>query len=130
MLFLAGLSVVATAARGADEKPVPSGPVSFYRQVRPVLQRNCTGCHQPAKAGGKLLLNLDTGALGELRVGLLDAAGKPLAGFSADDCVPLQINSFGAVVRWKGGDLASLRDQGVRLEFRSRRTKLYSFRLE
>lgn len=31
-------------------------PVSFYRQVRPILQRHCSGCHQPAKKGGKLLL--------------------------------------------------------------------------
>src|SRR5207245_3467359 len=77
MLFLAGLSVVATAARGADEKPVPSGPVSFYRQVRPVLQRNCTGCHQPAKAGGKLLLTSygATKAGGEQGVGF--EPGKP-----------------------------------------------------
>ncbi len=41
----------------ADEaKPAPATPVSFYRQVRPVLQRNCSGCHQPAKAGGKLVV--------------------------------------------------------------------------
>ena len=31
-------------------------PVSFYREIRPILQRQCSGCHQPAKAGGKLLL--------------------------------------------------------------------------
>ncbi len=36
----------------AEEKQ----PVSFYRQVRPILQRHCSGCHQPAKQGGKLLL--------------------------------------------------------------------------
>ena len=43
---------------GAQEPadvPTPT-PVSYYRQVRPVLQRNCTGCHQPAKPGGKLVL--------------------------------------------------------------------------
>ena len=31
-------------------------PVSFYRQVRPILQRHCSGCHFPAKKSGKLLL--------------------------------------------------------------------------
>ncbi|MDP7276275.1 MAG: c-type cytochrome domain-containing protein [Planctomycetaceae bacterium] len=35
----------------ADEKPV-----SFYRQVRPVLQRHCSGCHFAAKQGGRLML--------------------------------------------------------------------------
>lgn len=30
----------------------PSGPVSYYKQVRPIFQAHCQGCHQPAKAGG------------------------------------------------------------------------------
>ena len=38
-------------------------PVSFYRQVRPILQRHCVGCHQPAKPGGKLLLTTYAGFL-------------------------------------------------------------------
>jgi WD40 repeat protein len=45
--------------------------------VRPILQRSCSGCHQPAKAGGKLILTtyatLKTG--GEGGVGF--EAGKP-----------------------------------------------------
>jgi len=42
----------------ADESEAASPPaeVSFYRDVRPILQRHCSGCHQPAKAGGKLVL--------------------------------------------------------------------------
>ncbi|MSU49947.1 MAG: hypothetical protein EXS37_12820 [Opitutus sp.] len=81
--------------------------------------------------GEKLVLNLDTGALGELRVALLDAAGQPIAGFGADKCTPLQINSTGAAVAWAGGSaLAGLRGREVRLEFRSHRTRLYSFRFE
>lgn len=41
----------------AKEAPVASsGPVSYYRQIRPILQRHCSGCHQPAKAGGKFIL--------------------------------------------------------------------------
>lgn len=39
---------------GAAEESAP--PVSYYRQVRPLLQRQCSGCHQPAKAGGNLIL--------------------------------------------------------------------------
>ena len=27
-------------------------PVSYWKQVRPVFQANCQGCHQPAKAKG------------------------------------------------------------------------------
>jgi WD40 repeat protein/mono/diheme cytochrome c family protein len=33
-----------------------AAPVSYYRQVRPQLQRHCSGCHQPAKDGGKLVI--------------------------------------------------------------------------
>lgn len=52
-------------------------PVSFYRQVRPILQRHCSGCHQPAKAGGNLLLMSHAELLkgGENGAGFV--AGKP-----------------------------------------------------
>lgn len=34
-------------------KPAEStGPVSYYKQIRPILQLHCNGCHQPAKAMG------------------------------------------------------------------------------
>ena len=51
------LPTMVVAAEG-DEKPAGDDveKVSFYRQVRPILQRSCSGCHQPAKLGGKLLL--------------------------------------------------------------------------
>ena len=77
MLAIAALFFADRIARAADEKPAPTGPVSFYRQVRPVLQRNCTGCHQPAKAGGKLVLTTyaATKAGGEQGMGF--EPGKP-----------------------------------------------------
>lgn len=81
--------------------------------------------------GSKLLLNLDTGALGELRVGLRDPAGREIPGYELERGEALQINSLGAVVSWVGGaDLAALHGREVQLEFRSRRTRLYSFRFE
>lgn len=52
---LLALLLAPLPARGDDRKAVdPKAPVSFYKQVLPVLQRNCQGCHQPAKANGKL----------------------------------------------------------------------------
>src|SRR6476646_3132350 len=42
-------------ARGAAEEP--SADISFFRQVLPILrQKNCTGCHQPAKQGGEYVM--------------------------------------------------------------------------
>ena len=41
--------------RGVAEEPkkaaVPA-KVSYYKQIRPIFQAHCQGCHQPAKAGG------------------------------------------------------------------------------
>lgn len=36
------------AKKGAD----PNAPISYYKQIRPIFQAHCQGCHQPAKAGG------------------------------------------------------------------------------
>lgn len=82
--------------------------------------------------GAKLWLNLDGGALGDLRVGLRDKAGNPIAGFTEGDCDMLLGNSTHAVVTWKGmGDLSALAKDGeVSVCFSGRHTKLYSFRFE
>jgi mono/diheme cytochrome c family protein len=44
------------AAGGAAEAPAAesAGEVSYHRDVLPILQANCHGCHQPAKASGAL----------------------------------------------------------------------------
>jgi WD40 repeat protein len=38
--------------------PTPNAPqpVSYWKQVRPLLQSRCAGCHQPAKPKGELVL--------------------------------------------------------------------------
>ena len=40
------LPSVRAAEAKADSKP----PVSYYKEIRPIFQANCQGCHQPAKA--------------------------------------------------------------------------------
>ncbi len=67
VLVLVTLSLAAGAADDKDKAKGPhkvkgqpgakaaaaAGPkVSFDKQVRPILQAQCLGCHQPAKAGG------------------------------------------------------------------------------
>jgi len=39
-------------AISAAPAAVPAGPVSYYKQVRPLFQVHCQCCHQPAKAQG------------------------------------------------------------------------------
>ncbi|MHA3772174.1 WD40 domain-containing protein [Verrucomicrobiota bacterium sgz303538] len=40
------------AAPPSKEEVDPNAPVSYFRQIRPIFQANCQGCHQPAKAKG------------------------------------------------------------------------------
>ncbi len=50
-----GLSIVVVAplaAQPAKKDGVPTGPISYYKNVRPIFQQHCQGCHQPAKPQG------------------------------------------------------------------------------
>ena len=49
-LALVGSLWAAPAAHAAEAKADPKAPVSYYKQIRPLFQANCQGCHQPAKA--------------------------------------------------------------------------------
>ncbi len=42
----------AVSALNAGEPADGTKPVSYFNQIRPILQANCQGCHQPAKAKG------------------------------------------------------------------------------
>src|SRR5947209_8347988 len=53
--------------------------VSFHRQVRPIFQRRCQGCHQPANLGGKLLLTSYAGVTKGGDHGPAIQRGKPNA---------------------------------------------------
>jgi hypothetical protein len=78
--------------------------------------------------GNRLVLNVATGAAGYAQVGLLDELGKPILGFSADDCVYINGDFVETEVEWlkKGKDLSSLEGKIVQLEFQLRGAKLYS----
>jgi len=64
-LAVASLSLlVGSQARAADAKPTPvaavkhDGPVHFEKEILPILKKNCTACHNAAKAESDL--NLET----------------------------------------------------------------------
>ena len=44
------LTAASLLAAAADKPGSPSKKISYYKDVRPVFQANCQGCHQPAKA--------------------------------------------------------------------------------
>src|SRR5438270_2770753 len=58
---LAALAACVVSARG-DEKPRPAAgtrPVSYLREVRPILAQHCFQCHGPDEAARKAKLRLD-----------------------------------------------------------------------
>jgi mono/diheme cytochrome c family protein len=55
---LLALAVPAAHAGGAAKDKSPREPekVSYYRDIRPLFQQHCQGCHQPAKAEGGFVM--------------------------------------------------------------------------
>jgi len=52
-------------------------PVSFHKQIHPILERNCQGCHQPASRQSDLLLTTYEGFKNGGRKGPAFVAGDP-----------------------------------------------------
>lgn len=84
---------------------------------------------KPITFGGSTLsLNFATSAAGQVRVEIQDANGKPLPGFSAEDCDELFGDTLDRRVTWhEKTDLSAIRGQVVRLRFVLRDADLYSF---
>jgi WD40 repeat protein/mono/diheme cytochrome c family protein len=67
-------------------KPDAAGQVSYFKQIRPLFQQNCQGCHQPAKPQGGFVMTehaelLKTGDGGKPGV----VPGKPADSFLLDE---------------------------------------------
>ena len=80
-------------------------------------------------AGRELELNYSTSAVGFVRVEIQDADGRPVPGFSVDDCYEKFGDEIDGVVSWSGGsELSSLAGRPVRLRFALKDADLYAFR--
>ena len=62
--------------------------VSFHKQVRPLLQASCQGCHQPAKADGALVLTDYEGLLRGGKQGPAIVPGSPEGSVLIDMITP------------------------------------------
>lgn len=58
------LLLAALWAYSISAQDKPGSTVSYFREVRPLIQRNCQGCHQPAVKMGNLDLTSHEGAKG------------------------------------------------------------------
>jgi len=78
--------------------------------------------------GKNLTLNIDTEATGYAQVGLLDEHGKPIEGYSLDDCIYINGDFIDTKIQWlgKGSDISKLAGQTIQLVVRMRGSKLYA----
>jgi hypothetical protein len=82
-------------------------------------------------AGENLVINYSTSAAGSVRVELLDQSGRPVSGFSTEDCDEIIGDETARRVSWqRKPDVGSLRGKPVRLRFTMRDARLYSLRFE
>ena len=64
LLPTAILALLVTHPVLADEQPEGDQPVSYFKQIRPIFQSHCQGCHQPAKQGGEYVMTVFEKLLG------------------------------------------------------------------
>ncbi len=80
-------------------------------------------------SGKQLSVNYATSAAGSLRVEIQHADGKPLPGFTLDDCLEHYGDSVDQIIAWKAGnDVSALAGTPVRLRFVLADGDVYSFR--
>lgn len=79
VVFICMLTLSSRLEAAQDQNPAAESraKVSYFREIRPVLQRQCQGCHQPASKQAELLLTSYEGFRSGGKSGLSFVAGKP-----------------------------------------------------
>lgn len=79
--------------------------------------------------GNQLVLNYATSVAGSVRVELLDEEGRPLPGFSGDDCDEIVGDEIARTVTWRGrSDVSAHAQRPIRLRFKLKDANLFSLR--
>jgi len=82
-------------------------------------------------SGKELHLNLSTSAVGLVQVEMQDDSGKPIPGFSLEDCPIVYGDGIDLAVQWKNGrDLTSLAGKPVKIRFLMKECDLFSFQFQ
>ncbi|MBL9216686.1 MAG: hypothetical protein JNG83_14505 [Opitutaceae bacterium] len=80
-------------------------------------------------SGSKLVINYSSSAAGGVRVELLDAAGRPIPGYTEKESADIVGDEIARPVAWNGKEgLERLRGLAVKVRFVLRDADLYSFR--
>ena len=78
-------------------------------------------------SGKHLFVNID-GSSGRLYAEICQVDGRPMSGFTRNECLPISTDSTKQLVVWKNrGNLESLSGKPIRIKFYLTNAKLYSF---
>ncbi|MBE7538330.1 MAG: hypothetical protein HS122_07950 [Opitutaceae bacterium] len=127
-------------------KPAPGGD-AVYRAVQRLdgfvaaesaYDRLATLTTKPFRfQGNRLVLNIDTGAMGYAQIGIVGEDGSPIPGFEWQNCVYINGDFIAKTVEWLTGsghpahtDVSALAGRPVRLVMKMRGTSLYAFQFE
>lgn len=81
--------------------------------------------------GNRLLINYSTSAAGSVWIELQDESGKPIDGFSKNDCDEIIGDRIDRAVTWKDRfDVSSLTGKTIRLHFILKDADVYSFQFQ
>lgn len=79
-------------------------------------------------AGQQLHVNAQVAPGGEIRAGFTTRDGQTVEGLGHQDCLPVEGDGLAIPVNWKSGrNIAALSNCDVRIDWRLRNAKLYSF---
>ena len=82
-------------------------------------------------SGNRLAINYSTSAAGSVRVEIQDAEGRPIPGFTLEDCPEIIGDQIERTVSWKQGpDLGLLAGKPIRLRFVLKDADLYALRFQ
>ena len=85
--------------------------------------------HPVQFSGSELVLNYATSAAGSVRVEIQDVDGRPIPGYTLEECPEIYGDEIEAVVRWQGdASLAALLGQPVRLRMVLHDADIYSLK--
>jgi WD40 repeat protein/mono/diheme cytochrome c family protein len=99
VMFLAVIATISQLGRAGADEPAK---VSYYKDVRPIFQQHCNGCHQPAKPQGGFVMtsHADLFKAGERgKAGVV--AGKPGSSYLLEQ---LKVRDNGKAEMPKGRD--------------------------
>ncbi|TDU66019.1 hypothetical protein EI77_03755 [Prosthecobacter fusiformis] len=81
---------------------------------------------RPLQLGGPALIINANAAGGEIRAALLEADGRPIEGYTAEDCEPLRENQTKWQVRWQASGSALPQGRPLKVRLQMRQSRLYS----